>query len=175
MSNTLYARTTLGNIADLTTPSSTQKYVLGEQVLAYDSDNKVIAKYEYVKSHGTLGINIPYVIVASSTAGSEVITAAPFTLAAPGLRVCVPQVAFTSGYYGFVLIQGIGDAIMTAETYAVGDHLQVLNAGVAMVVDGSTGSTTYSVNTCAICKEAGTTAVAKSIYLINRQAVCAAS
>jgi hypothetical protein len=176
MSNTIQTRFSLGNQSELTTPTSTREYPIGHIVELYDDVNDVsIAKYIYIYSHGALTQYQPYVLAIGSTAGQEVQTAAPFTLAAPGLIVCVPQVAFTANYYGFVLIQGDGKVLMTAETYAVGDHLQVLNGGTALVVDGSTGSTTYTVNTCGICKEAGTTAVARDLYLFNRQSVCAAT
>lgn len=168
-------RTSLGNISDLTTPTSTQQYQLGAEIVIADTDKTAIKKYRYVKSHGALTQYQPYIVSNSSTSGSEVITAAPATLAAPGSLICVPQVAFTSGYYGFVLIEGDGKVLMTAETYAVGDALQILNTGTALVVDGTSGATTISVNTSAICKEAGSTAVARNTYLIGRPAVVAAT
>jgi hypothetical protein len=168
-------RIALGNIKDLTTPSSTAQYKLGTIIEVEDTTLKSIKRYIYVKSHTSLTAYQPYIVGNSATAGSEVITAAPATLAAPGSLVCVPQVAFTSGYYGFVQIEGTATALMTAETYAVGDTLQILNTGTAFVVDGSTGSPATTVNTSAICKEAGTTAVARSIYLIGRPAVVAAT
>jgi hypothetical protein len=162
------------NNDDITTPSSTQKYVLGLEVMVNTGDGypKI---YKYVKSHGALTLYQPYVLGVSSTDGSQVITEAPATLAAPGQLVVIPQVAFTSGYYGFVLKQGDGKVLMTAETYAIGDYLQVLTAGTALVVDGTTGSTVRLVNSCAICKEAGTTAVARKMYLIGEKAVTAAT
>lgn len=175
MSTTLLNRMALGNKSDLTTPTSTQQYTLGYVYEELDTDKYAVRKYMYVKSHGALTAYQPYIVSLSATAGSEVITAAPATLAAPGSLICVPQVAFTSGYYGFVLIQGDGSVLMTAETYAVGDMLQILNTGTALVVDGTSGSTAVSVNTSAICKEAGTTAVKRACYLLGRPAVVAAT
>lgn len=162
------------NNDDLTIPSSSQKYPVG-LIFAVDTGNGYSKKYMYVKSHTALTAYQPYVLDYSATAGSQFITGAPATLAAPGRTVVIPQVAFTSGYYGFVLIEGDGKVLMIAETYAVGDHLQILNTGTALVVDGTTGSTAFSVNSCAICKEAGTTAVARNLFLIYRQAVVAAT
>jgi hypothetical protein len=87
----------------------------------------------------------------------------------------VLSLAFTDDYYGFVLLKGTGHVLMTAETYAVGDQLQILNTGTALVVDGSTGSTAYSVNSCGLCKEAGSTAAARDVYLYGIHAVVATS
>jgi hypothetical protein len=160
---------------DLTTPTSLQKYPLGMVLTLEDGSKKTVRKYVYIKAHAALTQYQPYVLDIAATEGAEVATGAPATLAAPGRKVVVPQVAFTSGYYGFVLLEGDGKVLMTAETYAVGDHLQVLNAGTALVVDGTSGATTFSVNSCAICKEAGSDAVARDFWLFERQAVVAAT
>ena len=169
------AKWTMGNIGDLTTPTSTQQYVLGDVLTFSDSDYTAVKKYMYVKSHTALTAYQPYAIAYGSTAGAEVVTAAPLTIAAPGAYVCVPQVAFTSGYYGWVLIQGDGKALMTSETYIVGDMLQLVTTGTTLVVDGTSGNSPISANTCAVCKEAGSTAVARKMMLIGQMAVIAAS
>ena len=64
---------------------------------------------------------------------------------------------------------------MTAEAYVVGDFLQILNTGTALVVDGTSGSTVQLINSSAICKEAGSTAVARKAYLLGQNAVVAAT
>ena len=166
---------TLGNVGDLAVPTSTQQYPLGMTVTIVDSDYLSIKEYIYMKSHTTLTAYQPYVMTFGSTAGAEVVSIAPVTLAAPGALVVVPQVAFTSGYYGWFLMKGDGKVLMTSETYAVGDFLQVLTTGTFLVVDGSTGSTVQLVNSSAICKEAGTTAVARKCLLLGYPAVVAAS
>ena len=155
---------------DITVPSAAQKYVLGETFT-----NASGQTFKYVKSHAALTAFQPYCEAFSAVAGAQVKTAAPATLAAPGELLIVPQVAVTSGYYFWGLIAGPGKVLMTSETYAVGDHLQVLNAGTALVVDGSTGSTAKLVNSTAICTEAGTTAVARGVYLFGEKAVTAAT
>lgn len=179
MTKALNLLTSLASKSDLTTPTSTQKYPLGLEIKVQeqttDGTQGVQNTYIYVKAHAALTAYQPYVINYTGTAAGEVTTGAPATMAAPGTHVLVPQVAFTSGYYGFVLKGGIGKVLMTAETYAVGDALQVLNTGTALVVDGSTGSAVISLNTCAFCREAGTTAVARDVLLLDRQAVVAAS
>jgi hypothetical protein len=151
---------------DLTTPTSAKKYPLGATIQVVDSNGE-IAEYMYVRAHAALTAKQPYVLNYTATADEEVATAAPATLAAPGRQVVIPQVGFTDDYYGFVLIRGNGEVLMTAQTYASGDHLELLNSGSALVVDGSSGSTAFSVKSCAKCKESGTTAVARDVYLFG--------
>lgn len=173
-SSVVWQETALGNWSDLTTPSSTQKYPLGAIVAVYNDSDKAMSRYEYVKSHAALVQYTPYVIAYSTTA--NVVTAAVGTMGAPGSQVCVPQVAFTSGYYGFVLIEGKGKALTCTETYANGDFMQVVTSSpTAVVVDGTSGSTTMSVNSCAIILESGTTATSKNIYMFGKRAIVAAN
>lgn len=161
---------------DLETPTAAAKYAVGTVIHTADARNGGAEKtYIYVKAHAGLTAYKPYVLAIGAVAGAEKVTKAPATLAAPGSIVAVPQVAFTSGYYGFVQIKGDATVLMKAETYAVGDHLQILNAGVTLVVDGTSSSTVESINTCAISKATGTTAVAQPVYLKGEMAVIAAT
>lgn len=165
--------------ADISTPTETRKYPLGLEITVQDSSSTTgslngTQKYKYIRAAGAaLTINQPYVVELDNAnvwkAGS------PVTLAAPGALVGIPQVAFTSGYYGFIQTEGECEGLHIAETYAAGDHLQLLSAGTALVVDGSTGSTVQTVNTCAITVDAGTTAVAGTIILLGARAVVAAT
>ena len=162
------AKWTMGNIADLVTPTSTQQYTLGDILCFSDADYKSIKKWMYVQSLSAgMTAYQPYAITYGSTAGSEYITIVPFTLAAPGQQICIPQVAFTASYYGWVQIQGDCKSLMTSETYAVGDYLRAINSGTYLHVDGTSGATTQTVNSCAICKEAGVTAVARKVMLLG--------
>jgi hypothetical protein len=159
----------LGDMSDLTTPTSARKYELGYEVVIEDSETKMIKKFVYVKSHGALTAYVPYVLGFTSTAAAEVKTAAPTTnTVSPGRRVCVPQVAFTSGYYGFVQIAGDCTAALANEAKAVGDYLQLLNGGVTLVVDGTSASTVLLGNSCAISKSATTGAGDRSIILLDK-------
>lgn len=171
MAKALSTRIALGNIQDLSTPTATQQYKLGTIVKVLDDSKTAESEYMYVKAHTGLTAYQPYVLNYSSTSGAEFRTAAPATLTAPGSLVVVPQVAFTANYYGFVLIKGDGKVLMSAQTYAVGDFLQILNAGTTLVVDGTTGSPVRLINSCAICKEAGTTATARNVFLFGISAV----
>ena len=166
----------IGKMEDLTTPTATAQYKLGKIVVVEDTSTSTRKEYMYVKSLSAgMTAYQPYVVTYGSTAGAEMITIVPFTLAANGSQVVVPQVAFTASYYGFVLIQGDGKVLMTSETYAVGDYLRAINAGTYLHVDGTSGATTQSVNSCGICKEAGSTAVARKVFLFGNLSVIAAS
>jgi hypothetical protein len=175
MSIAVYNRIALGNLRELTTPTVNRTYLLGSIVEVEDTTTQTLQRYMYVKAYGALTVYQPYVMTNSGITGSEVTTSTPFTLAAPGSLVCVPQVAFPSGYYGFVLIQGTGKVMMSAETYALGDMLQILNNGVSLVVDGSSGAPVLSVMTSAVCRESGNTAIARNVYLFGRPAVVSAT
>jgi len=165
--------------ADLTTPSSTRKYPLGFEWVVEDTNSSSGALhgrsvYKYIRAYGrALTQYQPYVVELDNTSVWK--AGAPVTLAAPGTIIGVPQVAFTSGYYGFIQIEGECEALHSAETYAAGDHLQLLSGGSTLVVDGTTGATVDSVNTCAITVDAGTTAAAGTVVLKGRSAVVAAS
>jgi hypothetical protein len=135
------------NQDDLVTPSATALYPVGAILETTNGAN--VFTYMYVKSHAALIQFQPYTVVPSSTTGTAWITAAPITLPS-GVTVCVPQVAFTSGYYGFVQIGGFCTAILADETHVSGDYLELLTTGPEFVVDGTSGSTTYSQNSVAI-------------------------
>lgn len=142
MSITIDNRIALGNISDLTIPTATQNlsYRLGDVIGYIDSDTKTIKKYMYVKSHTGLTAYQPYAIAYGATAGSEVITAAPVALTDANVYICWPQVAFTSGYYGFVQIEGNLTSAITASTGAIaGNALTIAAAGTTLVT--TTGAT----------------------------------
>ena len=165
--------------AEFSTPVSAPIHPLGMRVKV-ESTTGVLSEYEYVCAFGrALTAYQPYILDLGGTTGSTTASAVsltvPVTLGAPGAIVAVPQVAFTSGYYGWVLVKGYGKALHTAETYIKGDMLQLLSAGTTLVVDGSSGSTIKLVNTCGQSLDSGTTAVAKAIYLNGEQAVIAAT
>lgn len=161
---------------DLETPTANAKYAVGTVIHTADERNGGAEKtFIYVKAHEALTAFQPYVLAIGAVEGAEKLTAAPATLSAPGSIVVVPQVAFTTSFYGFAQIKGDATVLLTAETYAIGDHLQILNTGSALVVDGTSSSTVESVNTSAISKATGTTAVAQPVYLKGEQSVVAAT
>lgn len=155
---------------DLITPTSAAKYPVGTEVQV--SNGSTSTTYIYAKAHTTLTAYQPYVLDLSIYGA---ITSAPLTLAAPGAIVVVPQVAFTTAFYGWMAKKGLCSALHISQTYAAGDMLQLLSGGAALVVDGTTAQTVKSVNTCGVTITAGSTAAAFSIMLNGEQAVVAAT
>ena len=154
---------------DLSTPSSTQKYPIGTVLKLVNSTDNIEEEWIYIQAHTTLVQYQPYIL---DHTGTQLETAAPATGAG---RVVVPQVAFTDDYYGFVQVRGKSTCKIGAETYAVGDHLQVLNAGTTAVVDGTSGSTVQLVTSFAASYAAATVAAAISVYLFGDKADVAAT
>lgn len=160
---------------NLVTPSADQKYPLGKIITISEKANsssetasKGVKQFMYVKSHGALTQYQPYVIKNSATAGAEVVTAAPATNTQLKNRVCVPQVAFPSGYYGWVQIYGDCTVKTTSATYAAGDALELLNGGTTLVIDGAaSGANYFSTNTVAVCKSAGATLTSVNAFLLG--------
>lgn len=158
MSTTLYVTQALGNKNDLITPTVAQgSYPLGYIYEEYDDSKTAINKYMYVKSHTTLTQYQPYVVTNNALAGSEWMTAAPVTTASAVVLVCWPQVAFTSGYYGFVQIAGnFKSVIPTSTGLGAGAGYKLTNAATALATASSTAPT---LNTCAflVTNTTGTT------------------
>ena len=175
----------LANWNDLTTPSKTAQYPLGSIIEIYNSTYDANQKYEYVQAGAALTAYVPYQITYSSTTtamespsgaasatGGEITTATPATLAAPGAIICFPQVAFTAGYYGFVLIGGDGKALAKSQSYSAGDFFMVSNTTATAISDEGS---TQTANSIGIFKEYGSTAVARKVYLLGYKVVIPAS
>lgn len=150
---------TLGNIGDLTTPTSTRVYTLGDVFRFMDTDTKSVKEFMYVKSHAALTQYQPYVINQSATAGSEFITAVPFTLASAQVLVGVPQVAFTSGYYGFVQIKGKASEL-TSEAIDAGTFVEVKTTGAGVLIATTTANPTINSHAVVVT---GTTAAGTAV------------
>jgi hypothetical protein len=153
----------------LTAPSATKDptLCLGDVKEFVDSSSPVsIKKFMYVKSHDSLTQYQPYMVEFSNVSGSEVITAAPAVLASSG-TIVVPQVAFGSGYYGWVQIFGECIAALDNETHVAGDFLQIKDAGVALLVDGTSGATAYTAASIAVMKGTLTGAGSATVFLFG--------
>jgi hypothetical protein len=161
----VYNLTALGNYNDLIVPTATRQYPLGEIYDIEDTTTGAIKQYMYVKSHTGLTAYQPYLITNSITAGSEWITAAPATLSSSVNLIGVPQVAFTSGYYGFVQISG---AMSCAVDRAVtsGWTLEMLNAGTSLTGQ----ATTELIGTIGLSVSTTTAAGTASVVLSGRRA-----
>lgn len=151
--------------SDVTTPQSTQKYPEGtEVVLGATNDLTHYSRYKYVKAHDALTQYQPYKI---ENDGTNLLSAAPATGAG---QVIIPQVAVTSGYWFFGLVEGEGTCKIGAETYVAGDELELLNAGTTAVVNGTSGSTVQTVKSFAVSRAAGSAAAGISVYLYGNKA-----
>lgn len=162
------------NEDDLTVPTSTRKYPLGLEVVVVDTKDDKKKKFIYVKAHGALTINVPYVLRPSTVAGTELKTAAPVTNTTVSERVVVPQVAFTSGYYGFVQIEGECEAAVSG-THTVDDYLELTSGAVVLVPNTASGSTTFDASACAICADVSTGAETCTVILMGATVSTAAS
>lgn len=160
------------DVDELTTVSITQLHRMGEIVEVATSLTAQPSKYMYVKASGAaLTAYQPYVISQTATIKKGV---APATSSVAKI-IGVPQATIADGSYGYVCIGGP----CTVKTYtaAVNDHLEVLNAGTYLVVDGSTGSTAETANSVAICAQANaaSSAVAVAAVLIDKAVAIASS
>lgn len=152
----------LGNISELTTPTAAQVYPLGTVISVVDNDVKSIKLYMYVKAHAALTQYQPYLVKQSATSGAEFVTAAAVTLASAVSLVCVPQVAFTANYYGFVLIQGRGTSLITQPSVA-GGFMYLATSGTTLLSDSTSAAT---INSCAVSITA-TTGASVAVNLLG--------
>jgi hypothetical protein len=124
----------IGNIGDLTVPTATQQYTLGREVTVVDSDKLAVKKFVYVYAPGALTQYVPYNISNTQASGKEVVAIAPVTTSGAVCLVGVPQVAFTSGYYGFVQTMGNLTAVLTATSLGTaGCAYELRGAGTTLV------------------------------------------
>ena len=157
-------RYSLGNILDLTTPTSTPNYTLGSVIEIEDTDVKTVKKYMYVYAPSQCVAATPYMVSWTGTAGQEVEAITVATHAAPGRLVGVPPATIAAGYYGWLQIYGTCTALGAyTDTYCV----TVQDNTPAVFEDD--GTTTITANTIGIAKSAATTT--GTIFLIGRPAV----
>ena len=161
-------RYALGNELDLTVPTSTQGYPLGMIYECEDSSTKTIKKFMYIYGGGGLTAYVPYAISFASTSAQEITAITPASFASPGSLICIPQVAFTSGYYGFVQIQGN----CTAACGTVTATYNLICVTPYVTLTYASGTTTTSTNTVGFMVD-NTVAATSSIYLIGSRIVIA--
>lgn len=155
---------------DITVPTSTQKYPMGLRLnVIQEDDTETEKQFIYIRAHELLAQYRP---CGTDHTGTSYATADPATGAT---LICVPQVQVTSGYYCFALVRGEGRVNIGAETYAVGDHLEVINAAIISNVDGTTGSTVRTARSIGASLGAGTTATNIPVYLFGERVDTAAT
>lgn len=148
---------------ELATPTTTAKYPLGLVVEFVNTSDNVTEKYIYGKAHAALTQYAPYIVVANAVAGSEIVTAAPVTNTAEMVAVGVPQVAFTSSYYGFIKIQG-NSTVVTSTGLVATTYGKLINGGTSAYVS-TTGALPITSSFCSCYTT--TTGASASVYLMG--------
>ena len=169
----VYNRSALGTLNDLTATDTSPRYKLGEIVEVIDLDsstdnstkNNIISKYIYIKANVALTQYQPYQLDYSQTLNAEYITQTPLTLNLLA-TIIVPQIAIALDEYGWALLKGVGQVLVTAETYEIGDIMECLNGATALNVDADQY---LSPRSLAIMKEDGTTAVNRAVFLLGKR------
>ena len=152
----------------LTSPTSTQKYPLGTEVVVTDTSTYARKRYKYVKAaQSGLTAYVPYQIGLAQTTGAEWVTRA--AIPNKNSLVGVPSVAFTSNYYGFLQIEGKCYAVGSSG-HAAGDKLMLGN-GLAVLTLGTTGLDYAESQMCAICLVTTSTAT-EYVNLCGYRVVC---
>ena len=155
MSNLIVRKYGLGNMLDLTVPTAVlggapETYSgygtppkLGDIMDVVDDSKATVTRYMYVQDGGS-GMTAygTYVISFSGTSGSEVKTGSVASLAVYQ-QVCIPQVAFTASYYGWVVIRGACKCACVGNVTA--NYFQEALNGTATVGTNSATLTTASV------------------------------
>jgi len=109
----------LGVDTDLTTPTATKNpsYQLGDELILWDEDYKSRKVYQYIYSSTGCTAYQPFLIRHTGTAGTEVQTnIANVSVPKKTWQLGIPQVAITSGYYGFVQTEGVGTGLVTTNS-----------------------------------------------------------
>ena len=138
--------------SELTTPTSTQRYPLGVEVVTGTSATGNRKVWKYIQADNALVQYGAYIIKdIYLTAGVKVKAITAASLAVYQVAGVAP-VAFTDEYYGFLQIEGDATILATSSTATAGNYCKVVN-GVATITDESTTQATASV---AICKVSAT-------------------
>jgi hypothetical protein len=111
----------------------------------------------YNNSGGTLTQGKPYVIVNQVISGKvEAVAIAPATNTNPVNLIGLPVADIPDASYGEVQVEGIfgsvanGVGAITSGTVAANDNLQVINAGVSLIDEGTDGGALETVDVCAV-------------------------
>lgn len=162
------------DLDSLDTPSSTKEYPLGTVLPVNDTSKGGESQFMYVKAHAAFAtIGTPFEIQSGSGGNAEAITSAPATIVS-GAVLGFNTTAVTSGYYFWAQTAGILVAAAAAGI-AAGDHVEVINAGTTVIVDGTTGSTTQTTRSIGIAKTATATGAIDLVVLPSRTIEIAAT
>jgi hypothetical protein len=162
------------DLDSLNTPSSTKDYDLATTLPVNDTSKGGESVFIYVKAHAGLSKGQPIQLVEGSGGDAELVTASVATFSdGQGIQIGFPTTTVTSGYYFWAQISGVITA--AAGTVAAGDHVEVLNGGTTVVVDGTSGSTTRSAQSIGIAKTATSSGEADIVVMPGRRVHIASS
>lgn len=149
--------------------STTPKYNVGCEITVCADGVSIPTTYKYIQATAALTANVPYVLVEKA----DTIGTASAATSAVAKMIGIPQVAIAKDAYGFVAVKGLCKAATGIQ--AKGDTLEVINSGVTLIVDGSSGSPAETANTVAISAEAAAAAATVTVNLLGKRVAIAAS
>ena len=171
MANKIIRTYALAQLSDLTTTSNTvtqnPNYKLGDRVVIYDEAYKVANEYIYVYSNGGCAQYGVYGIAYTGTAGTEVQSLLPASLAVYQLFGVAP-VAITTLYYGWLQVKGICTYLATSSTATATYFGKAVN-GVNTATDESATRGTASILMCT----ATATGTSTTGYLLGERVIVA--
>ena len=166
--NLVQQRLTVADGFELET-STTPKYNVGCEITVCADGVSIPTTYKYIQASAALTKNVPYVLVEKA----DTIGTASAATSAVAKMIGIPQVDIAKDAYGFVAIKGLCKAATGIQ--AKGDTLEVINSGVTLIVDGSSGSPAETANTVAISAEAAAAAATVTVNLLGKRVAIAAS
>lgn len=149
--------------------STTAKYNVGCEITVCKDGVSIPTTYKYIQATAALTKNVPYVLVEKA---DTIGTASAATSSVPKM-IGIPQVAIAKDAYGWVAVKGLCKAATGIQ--AKGDTLEVINSGVTLIVDGSSGSPAETAGTVAISAEAAAEAGTVTVNLLGKRVTVAAS
>jgi hypothetical protein len=153
--------------AELTTPTSTQRFPLGMEITTGQpfGTSTNVKVWKYVQSHGSLSQYGVYAIKPTYASSATKIKSAAAASLAVYIEYGVTPVAVTSGYYCW--LQTLGDCTVLAEgsSATAGNTLNVINTK-ATATDSS--GTTVSTATFAVANTSTSSTTCTATLLGNR-------
>lgn len=149
------------NQDSLATPTATKanEIALGSILTVVDSSaQNAVKQFVYFKATGALTQYQPYTLTVSTGAAAEITTSSMKTLTGAVTKVVVPQVGFTSGYYGWGQISGSA-TVKTDAAIASGVFVEVKTSGTAATTTGGSTQTNNSIGVVTTASTGATTAV----------------
>ena len=135
--------------AELTTPSSTQRFPLGMEITTGQpfGTSTNVKKWKYLQAHGALSQYGVYAVKGAYASNATKFKTAAAASLAVYTEYGVAPVAVTSGYYFWLQISGDCTVLAEGSTATAGNTLNVINAK-ATATDSS--GTTVSTATFAL-------------------------